>query len=231
MHDVLAGLVRPDLACDYADYSMRRLESIMSNLCSSGIPFSVVTSLNTVEVAFGPPPYTAVGCHYDSVEGSPGANDNASGVAVCLDLAHRLRDCPGVKVVFHGSEELGCLGSQRYLMGDRRIASYYNLDMVGVGDRICALPGSDPMLLARLEDVTSLPYCLGRSDDHSYRMRGIPAAGIMALPSQDIRSMSEGRTDLSIWETYHNEADTRDTLDLSAMRRISSVIEKALRSI
>lgn len=33
-----------------------------------------------------------VGAHYDAVVGSPGANDNASGVAALLALAHRLRD-------------------------------------------------------------------------------------------------------------------------------------------
>jgi len=33
-----------------------------------------------------------VGAHYDSVPGSPGADDNASGVAVMLELARRLRD-------------------------------------------------------------------------------------------------------------------------------------------
>lgn len=32
-----------------------------------------------------------VGAHYDSVEGSPGANDNASGVAVLIELARALR--------------------------------------------------------------------------------------------------------------------------------------------
>jgi Zn-dependent M28 family amino/carboxypeptidase len=33
-----------------------------------------------------------VGAHYDSVEGSPGANDNATGVAALLELARELRD-------------------------------------------------------------------------------------------------------------------------------------------
>ena len=37
------------------------------------------------------PRVLVVGAHYDSVEGSPGANDNASGVAVLLELARALR--------------------------------------------------------------------------------------------------------------------------------------------
>jgi Zn-dependent M28 family amino/carboxypeptidase len=35
-----------------------------------------------------------VGAHYDSVEGTVGANDNASGVAGLLAIAHLLRDTP-----------------------------------------------------------------------------------------------------------------------------------------
>jgi hypothetical protein len=36
-------------------------------------------------------PDIVIGAHYDSVEGSPGANDNATGVAALLELAHLLR--------------------------------------------------------------------------------------------------------------------------------------------
>ncbi len=33
-----------------------------------------------------------VGAHYDSLRGSPGANDNATGIAAVLEIAHTLRD-------------------------------------------------------------------------------------------------------------------------------------------
>jgi hypothetical protein len=36
-----------------------------------------------------------IGAHYDSVESSPAANDNASGVAAILSLAHSFGDSPG----------------------------------------------------------------------------------------------------------------------------------------
>jgi Zn-dependent M28 family amino/carboxypeptidase len=53
-----------------------------------------VTSANLEVVSDGvaaPQEILVVGAHYDSVEGSPGANDNASGVAVLLELACRFR--------------------------------------------------------------------------------------------------------------------------------------------
>lgn len=49
-----------------------------------------------------------LGAHYDSAVGSPGANDNASGVAVVLALAERLAAAPpagGVRIALFPNEE------------------------------------------------------------------------------------------------------------------------------
>ncbi len=74
--------VRAELAaCGYAlkaqTYGVRGVES--ANL-EVGCPGSAV-----------PHEILIVGAHYDSVEGSPGADDNASGVAVLLELSRRFR--------------------------------------------------------------------------------------------------------------------------------------------
>ena len=56
-------------------------------------------------------PGIVVGAHYDSVEGSPGANDNASGVAAAIELARLLRTrapaapAAPVRVVAFANEE------------------------------------------------------------------------------------------------------------------------------
>lgn len=42
------------------------------------------------------PEVIVIGAHYDSVFGSPGANDNGSGVAAVIELARLLRDLDGV---------------------------------------------------------------------------------------------------------------------------------------
>jgi len=50
-----------------------------------------------------------IGAHYDTVRGSPGANDNGSGVAVLLELARAFRDDqPGhtVRLVAFANEEM-----------------------------------------------------------------------------------------------------------------------------
>jgi len=57
-----------------------------------------------------------VGAHYDAVRESPGADDNASAVAVLVELAHLLKETAGlncdVELVSYDMEEWGCLGSQ-----------------------------------------------------------------------------------------------------------------------
>jgi len=52
------------------------------------------TTFHNVEAVRSDPgdvPSIVVGAHYDSVEGSPGANDNASGVALLIELARALQ--------------------------------------------------------------------------------------------------------------------------------------------
>ena len=87
------------------------------------------------------------GGHLDSVREGPGLNDNGSGVAAVLEIAEELggRQVPAgtaLRFAFWGAEEIGLVGSRRYVDGlsraERdRIAAYINLDMVGT-------PGAEP---------------------------------------------------------------------------------------
>ena len=51
----------------------------------------VTNLLGTVPASAGASAYYVVGAHYDTVPSTPGADDNASAVAVLLELARRLR--------------------------------------------------------------------------------------------------------------------------------------------
>ena len=62
-------------------------------------------------------PPLLVGAHYDSVPGSPGADDNATGVAVLLELARAFAAQPGqspLRLVAFDLEESGFVGSRHY---------------------------------------------------------------------------------------------------------------------
>jgi aminopeptidase YwaD len=83
--------------------------------------------------------YVLIGGHYDSVFGSPGANDNLSGAATVLGIAQALEDVPttyNVVFAFWGSEEAGLRGSRYFYANTlapddfyKNFIAYYNLDM------------------------------------------------------------------------------------------------------
>ena len=80
-----------------------------------------------------------VAAHYDSLPHSPGADDNASGVAVLIELAHFLNRTPklnlDVELVFYDVEEDGLLGSwfhaRKLRTREVDVVVMLNLDMVG----------------------------------------------------------------------------------------------------
>ncbi|HHP7246111.1 MAG TPA: M28 family peptidase [Elainellaceae cyanobacterium] len=77
-----------------------------------------------------------VGAHYDSVERSPGIDDNATGVAVVLEVARLLGAIPTphpLKVVLFDLEEAGLLGSKAFVseMEVESIDGALIMEMVG----------------------------------------------------------------------------------------------------
>lgn len=87
-----------------------------------------------------------IGAHYDAVPGTPGADDNATGVAVLLELARKFADepvtCP-VRLVAFDMEEYGLLGSAEYAAQLRQqqqeLRLMISLEMLGYCD---SAPGS-----------------------------------------------------------------------------------------
>jgi Zn-dependent M28 family amino/carboxypeptidase len=92
-----------------------------------------------------------VGAHYDTVEGSPGADDNASGVAVLLELAARLAGTRHDRTVrfvafaneespFHRTDEMGSLVYARRCHARREgVMGMLCLESVGY---YCSGPGT-----------------------------------------------------------------------------------------
>jgi aminopeptidase YwaD len=83
-------------------------------------------------------PPLLIGAHYDTVSGSPGADDNASGLVVLLEVASRLRAQPLARPVWLVAfclEEQDRLGSQAFvsrLKAERReLAGAIILECVG----------------------------------------------------------------------------------------------------
>lgn len=137
--------------------------------------------------------------HYDhlgrigSTAYIPGANDNASGMAMLLNLAaHYAENPPEYSVVFlaFGGEELGLLGSLHFVANPLipldRIRFLLNMDIVGTGDAgVMVVNGkvhevAFGKLVALNEAGTYLPEVRARgeaanSDHYPFHDKGVPA--------------------------------------------------------
>ena len=112
------------------------------------------------------------GGHLDSVRGGPGINDNGSGVAALIEAAEAIGpDPPGarVRLGFWGAEELGLVGSRRYVRSlDRaerqRISGIHQL-------RHGRIAESRPASCTRTGTPTSSACCAARPAGRSARPR------------------------------------------------------------
>jgi hypothetical protein len=154
--------------------------------------------------------------HYDAVKGSPGANDNASGIAVLLGLCHELRHARvPIRVVFFDREEawlrspvlrLGLLGSLYYAFKAnlQHIAAVYNLEFCGSGDSLAiwpikpketGLPAVKEVEKAALKLGLSfksahIPWLLMSSDHLPFRFRGFAnALTLSLLPRSEVPAL------------------------------------------
>lgn len=165
-----------------------------------------------------------VGAHYDGVD-TPAANDNASGTATLLELARVLADQKlhhHVKVIFFGAEEVGLVGSHRYvdsLSEQQRAdtAAMINLDMVGVGETIGIMTGSedaDSFVADQAENyVRSIgePYersTSTRSDHVPFEDAGIPVAFLNYHEDPN----------------YHTDEDTLDKIQIDNLDHMGTLV-------
>jgi hypothetical protein len=143
--------------------------------------------------------------HYDAVVGSPGANDNASAVAVSLEVLRRFIKSPpkniGVMGFFFDEEEKGLNGSKAYVHGHsldiRNLYGVYNMELVGNGN-IAALWNVSPFednTLARALELTAdkmgietyrFDKAIFNSADHvSFRNAGKQSFTLTAIGKED----------------------------------------------
>jgi hypothetical protein len=172
-----------------------------------------------------PAPKTLFSAHYDCVRGSPGANDNASGVAVLLGLCRELKNSHApVRAVFFDREEawlrtpllrLGLLGSSYYTLkcSRRQTEAVYNLELCGTGDCLAVWPvkGRDKYLPAVTGATraaarvglpiknTYAPWPFVSSDHLAFRLRCLAnAVTLSLLPGEEILNSEEVLVRLSL---------------------------------
>lgn len=126
-------------------------------------------------------PSVLLGAHYDSVSESPGANDNASGTAVVLDIARQLAGTEQARevwfVAFDGEED-GLHGSRAFVDTANpqflpQLEGMINFDMVGINDKLNV--GGTPFLTALVQDRSLDNFgSTGGSDHAPFASAGVP---------------------------------------------------------
>jgi Peptidase family M28 len=135
--EILAGERNAEIDRSFTrDYIYQQLQAL--GLSPKLQPFD--GGVNIFAESKGTDPTTGtilVGAHYDTVLKSPGADDNATGVAVVLEVVRLLASRPTsrtLQVAFFDREEIGLLGSLAFTGNAARLKDLQGaivLDMVG----------------------------------------------------------------------------------------------------
>jgi len=199
------------------------------------VPVDGGSSANVVATPRGFDPsrrHRLVGAHLDTVPQAPGAEDNASGVAVLLELsrlAARPRGPgPALSTVFiaFGAEEprgdgealhhFGSTVQVRRLPARALVSEMVSLDRVGVGRVVPVCTGGrgplrvrdDLLATARRLEIPASGCADNQSSDHwSYEQAGIAAARIGSTP----------------YAEYHSPADQPGVPSRAQMRRVATL--------
>jgi len=171
----------PDMLVRAAQIVEKKLREQGWKVSSCEFPYSGGMARN-LSVLWGgeKSPRLVIGAHYDVCGDTPGADDNASGVAVLLELAENLAKKPvrserAVELVFYsleeppyfGTEQMGSFVHARSLMkAKKKLNLMISLDMVGYyanAHSFLAVIGrtEDATLLKRIAAVLSSEVMLG----------------------------------------------------------------------
>ncbi|MDA3910656.1 MAG: M28 family metallopeptidase [Bacteroidales bacterium] len=175
--------------------------------------------------------------HYDHLGGIgdsiffPGAHDNASGVAACLDIARHYIEKPAdyrIIIMLFTGEEAGLLGSTYYSLNPlfplSEIDFLINLDMVGTGSKGITIVNAKD---STYKDAFAKFEAINTQDSLQLK---IQARGISAN-SDHYPFNEQGVRGVFIYSRggktfYHNPQDKQQTVSLAAYQEIFKLITK-----
>jgi len=204
-------------------------------------------------------PLFVIGAHYDSVPGSPGADDNASAVAALLELAEEVKvpaNCPyRIQFVAYDREEDGLLGSQAHCKRLKKegadVRGMISLEMLGFtataqtlvpGVNVESTRGDFLAIVANPESASLLDLFRKRKIGH------LPMEAIIVPDGTEAATLARLSDHGSFWMNgwkallvtdtaflrnphYHQPTDTPDTLDYTFLRRSTEQVAAALEGI
>jgi len=176
---------------------------------------------------------------------TPGANDNASGVAVLLSIAdslimHPLSPDTDVWLVATGCEEAGTVGMLRFLQRHhaelpKETTTFINIDNVGAGT--VTYTTAEGILLPLKTDPVLIEAAIAFAQNYpEYHVVG---HGYHALTTDAIIPLSKGRRAISIMAfdakgrlpNWHWHSDTIDNIDPTTIAIARDLTAAMIRSI
>ncbi|MBL4893303.1 MAG: M20/M25/M40 family metallo-hydrolase [Emcibacter sp.] len=160
----------------------------------------------------------------------PGADDNASGIAVMLELAKSLaKSSPDRTIVFLAStaEEAGLLGARHYVKAMKdypisKVIANVNLDTVGrAGEKIMIFGGTSAtewrFIFMGTTATTGIQtdlvmQAVNASDHTAFIEAGIPAIHIFGSPTGD----------------YHRPGDKADTVQMASLMKVAALTKEVV---
>lgn len=216
-------------------YDVRRTAVRVPSGDSWGTPVRRGTSANVIAEPKGfdaREPYVVIGAHLDTVPVAPGAEDNASGIAVMLQLAEMVSQQPAalpVQFIAFGAEEPRGSGDALHHFGSmqhvadlsrsqrRAVQAMVALDRVGVPASyvlVCSANDQGNRLrnairaTARRADIATRP-CTNLTSDHwSYAKAGVAAVRLGGIP----------------YAGYHSPADVPRVVDQRQLDRAGRTV-------
>jgi Zn-dependent M28 family amino/carboxypeptidase len=170
----------------------------------------------------------------------PGANDNATAVAVTLGVAEAIAKCKvkpkrSVMFFFFGAEEQGVAGSDFYVNHPtfplERTAAFINMEGPGIGDKVSVMAGKNfPEFYGFLERANSryihrpidashfANIARPRQDTARFLWKGVPSVTIGAEETEPVERP----------DSYHNTRDNLDPITPEIMEDIAQLLFAAI---
>jgi hypothetical protein len=180
-----------------------------------------------------------IGAHLDHVGKNhlmmPGANDNASGVAVVLSIAETMAKLPihpkrTIIFILFGAEEQGVKGSQYYLenplIPNKKVIAFINLDGVGRGKKINALAAENfPELWSHFKKANQqfIHRSISTTHFHNLARPRLDAARFMWAGIPSVSFSTYGADELP-YSIYHKTLDKPDIITPEIMEDLAQMI-------
>jgi aminopeptidase YwaD len=179
--------------------------------------------------------------HYDSIEISPGADDDGSGIAAVLTIASILSKYSfnnSILFILFSGEEQGCLGSNAYV--EQALKNNVNIISVLALDKIGYAKTSEDSSIIRHHANPASSWMIDLSENISKKFNKLINLSIQRMPydaSSDHRAFNEydiagsNLVEHALNPFYHTSEDTIDKMNIMYLQKVTRLSTAIIMTI